>query len=302
MALYGHIHEFNQTEENINDYLDRLDFCLEANNVSAPEKKRAILLTVVGPQQFRLLKDLTSPSKPAEKSFQELCKLLKDHHAPSPPNFLSRAKFDARTRQPGESIANFVAALRHLSEHCEFGGTLNDRLCEKFVTGLNNSDIQRKLILQRDLTIDKAIHLTASMERSHAAAKAMGPPALNAVDHRSRHNQSNYKNQRQTKTNAHGNNNKCHRCNARMHNTSANSRLLPATKVANRAISLKPVCRKRQLPVPVHNEGVAAGRISPIISANTSLILQSRPRVVMRYRSSTSSPFLHQIRHKSTYR
>ncbi|KAK3753660.1 hypothetical protein RRG08_067156 [Elysia crispata] len=51
------------------------------------------------------------------------------------------------------------------------------------------------------------------MERSHEAAKAMGPPALNAVDHRSRHNQSNYKNQRQTKTNAHGNNNKCHRCN-----------------------------------------------------------------------------------------
>ncbi|KAK3795685.1 hypothetical protein RRG08_041690 [Elysia crispata] len=205
--------EFNQTEENINDYLDRLDFYLEANNVSAPEKKRAILLSVVGPQQFRLLKDLAAPSKPAEKSFQELCKLLKDHHAPLPPKFLSRAKFDARTRQPGESIANFVVALRHLSEHCEFGETLNDRLCEKFVTGLNNSDIQRKLILERDLTIDKALHLAASMERSHEAAKAMGPPALNAVDHRSRHNQSNYKNQRQTKTNAHGNNNKCHRCN-----------------------------------------------------------------------------------------
>ena len=160
-----------------------------------------------------MLKDLAEPSKPAEKSFPELCKLLKDHDAPTPPKFLSRAKIDARTRQPGESIANFVAALRHLSEHCEFGETLNDRLCEKFVTGLNDSDIQRKLILERDLTIDKAIHLAASMERSHEAAKAMGPPALNAVDHRSRHNESNYKNQRQTKTNAHGNNNKCHRCN-----------------------------------------------------------------------------------------
>ena len=69
MALYGHIHEFNQTEENINGYLDRLDFYLEANNVSAPEKKRAILLSVVGPQQFRLLKDLAAPNKRAEKSF-----------------------------------------------------------------------------------------------------------------------------------------------------------------------------------------------------------------------------------------
>ena len=33
---------FNQTEENINDYLDRLDFYLEANNESAPEKKSYI--------------------------------------------------------------------------------------------------------------------------------------------------------------------------------------------------------------------------------------------------------------------
>ena len=54
---------------NINGYLDRLDFYLEANNVSVLEKKRAILLSVVGPQQFRMLKDLVSPSKPAEKSF-----------------------------------------------------------------------------------------------------------------------------------------------------------------------------------------------------------------------------------------
>ncbi|KAK3758695.1 hypothetical protein RRG08_056735 [Elysia crispata] len=63
-------------------------------------------LVQVGPQQFRLLKDLAAPSKPAEKSFQELCKLLKDHHAPSPPKFLSGAKFDARTRQPAVTDAS----------------------------------------------------------------------------------------------------------------------------------------------------------------------------------------------------
>ncbi|KAK3798401.1 hypothetical protein RRG08_041701 [Elysia crispata] len=87
---------------------------------------------------------------------------------------------DSRTPDCATTLVRqWKNALRHLSEHCEFTETLNDRLCEKFVTGLNNSDIQRKLILERDLTIDKAIHLAASMERSHEAAKAMGPPALN---------------------------------------------------------------------------------------------------------------------------
>ena len=53
MALYGQIKEFNQSEENIKDYLDRIEFYLEANSVTVNSKKRAILLTVIGPQQFR---------------------------------------------------------------------------------------------------------------------------------------------------------------------------------------------------------------------------------------------------------
>ena len=156
MALYGHISEFKPSEGTINDYLDRLDFYLEANEVTEVSKKRAILLTVVGPQQFRLLKDLTAPEKPADKSYDALCMLLKQHHEPEPPKFLQRAKFDARLRKDNESISEYVAALRKLSEHCQLGATLNDRLCQRFVTSVNNNAIQRKLLLETDLTLDKA--------------------------------------------------------------------------------------------------------------------------------------------------
>ena len=68
MVLYGHISDFKPSEGTINDYLDSLDFYLEANEVTKVSKKKAILLTVVGPQQFRLLKDLTLPEKPADKT------------------------------------------------------------------------------------------------------------------------------------------------------------------------------------------------------------------------------------------
>ncbi|GFS08536.1 polyprotein [Elysia marginata] len=182
MALYGQIKEFYQSEETIHDYLDRLSFYFEANEVRAEEKKRAVLLTVIGPQQFRLLKDLSAPAKPADKSYSELCQLLTKHHAPAPPKFMCRAKFDGRTRHPGESIADYIAALRDLSEYCEFGDTLNDRLCEKFVTGVNNIDIQRKLLQERNLTLDKALQLATSIQQSSDAAKLMAPPSLNSID------------------------------------------------------------------------------------------------------------------------
>ena len=86
MALYGKITEFKPSEGTINDYFDRLDFFLEVNEVIEVSNNRAILLTVVGPQQFRLLKDLTAPEKPADKTYDALCLLLKQHREPEPPN------------------------------------------------------------------------------------------------------------------------------------------------------------------------------------------------------------------------
>ena len=62
-----------------------------------------------------------------------------------------------------ESISEYVAALRKLSEHCQFGATLNERLCERFVTGVNNNAIQQKLLLETDLTLDKAVTIAISM-------------------------------------------------------------------------------------------------------------------------------------------
>ena len=207
MALYGQIKEFNQTEETIHDYLDRLCFYLEANEVTVDAKKRA----VIGPQQFRLLKELSAPAKPADKSFNELTKLLKDHHAPAPPKFMCRAKFDARSRHQGETIANYVAALRHLSEYCEFGDTLNDRLCEKFATGVNNQDIglQRKL-LERNLTLDKAIQLATSIQQSSDAAKSLAPPTKNAIE---RTPKRKFKFRPAAKPSASTSTTRCHRCN-----------------------------------------------------------------------------------------
>ena len=80
MAWYSHITEFKPSEGTINNYIDSLDFYLEANKVTEVSKKRTVLQTVVGPQQFRLPKDLAAPEKPADKTYDALCLLLNQHH------------------------------------------------------------------------------------------------------------------------------------------------------------------------------------------------------------------------------
>ena len=56
-------------------------------------------------------------------------------------------------------IAVYVAELRKIAEHCEYGEVLSDMLRDRLVCGTNNKGIQRRLLLQTELTFDKAMEV-----------------------------------------------------------------------------------------------------------------------------------------------
>ena len=61
-------------------YVERLEFYFIANGIDDPVKKRAVLLTVSGPATYKLIRNLSAPKKPSEKSYDELVALVKSHH------------------------------------------------------------------------------------------------------------------------------------------------------------------------------------------------------------------------------
>ena len=67
-------------------------------------------------------------------------------------------------RQTSETIVQFIAALRHLSEHCNYGDSLADMLRDRLVCGVNHDGIQRKLLSENNLTYDKAYELSVAVE------------------------------------------------------------------------------------------------------------------------------------------
>ena len=101
--------------------------------------------------------------------------LVAKHHDPKPSVIVQRYRFNTRNRRAGESISTYVAELHHLSEHCNFGGSLNKMLRDRIVCGIEDQKIQRRLLAEPELTFDKAFELSLASESVDKNAKDLQP-------------------------------------------------------------------------------------------------------------------------------
>ena len=78
------------------------------------------------------------------------------HFSPRPSEIVERFKCHSRNRKEGEGVKTYVAALRKLSEHCNYGETLPEMLRDRLVCGINNEKMRRRLLAEPDLTLKRA--------------------------------------------------------------------------------------------------------------------------------------------------
>ena len=79
---------------------------------------------------------------------------------------MERYKFNKRDRQPGESIPFYVTELKRLSEHCDFGVTLEDMIRDRLVSSVRSPKIQQRLLAETELSFDRALKIASAMERA----------------------------------------------------------------------------------------------------------------------------------------
>ena len=158
-GTHGSMDPFDPAEEDWEAYVERAEIYLAANKITDPAQKRDILLTVCGHKTYHILRDLPAPKKPTESSYADIVKLLKEHYNPKQGVAVKRYKFNTRARLPGESVATYVAELRHLAIDCEFGDALNDMLRDRLFCGVNDPRIQRRLLSEAALDFDKAMEM-----------------------------------------------------------------------------------------------------------------------------------------------
>ena len=187
MAYLGTVSEFSSNQETWTAYVECLQQYLAANKIEDPDQQRAILLSICGPATYRLIRNLVSSKKPTELKFLEIVEHVQKHHDSKPSVIIQRYHFNSRNLRSGESVASHVAELWHLSEHCEFGTTLNQMLRDRLVCGVEEPKIQRRLLAELDLTFDKTFELALAAQSADKNAKDLQPTVsstVNCVQHK----------------------------------------------------------------------------------------------------------------------
>ena len=125
----------------------------------------------MGKETYSLLSNLVSPAKPASKSYGELVAVLKAHLKPKVLVIAERFRFHQRRQRENETAAQYMAELRKLADKCQFKDYLEEALRDRFVCGLREELVQRKLLTLEDpVTLQKVYETAQSMEAAQARA------------------------------------------------------------------------------------------------------------------------------------
>ena len=170
-AVHGSLAAFDSTTEEWTEYIERLEFYFAANGITDAAKQRAVLLSCCGPSTFRLLRSLVLPTPLTEFSFKELVAKMKAHREPKPSVIVQRYQFNSRQREKSKTVAEYVAALHKLAEHCNFGETLDEMLRDRLVCGIANPAVQKRLLTEPELTFTKAVTISQAVELVEKGSK-----------------------------------------------------------------------------------------------------------------------------------
>lgn len=166
----GHVEPFQVGTDDWEQYVERLQEYFIANNIEG-DRKRAVLVTMIGAKAYSLLSNLMAPAKPATKTYDELVTAMTRHLKPKPLVIAERFKFHQRNQAETESVSDFMAELRKLADKCQFRDHLDEALRDRLVCGLRSEAIQKRLLVEGDLTLQKAYETAHGME---AAARRAG--------------------------------------------------------------------------------------------------------------------------------
>ena len=152
----GHVAEFNHATSEFYIFKNKLKNFFSINRVTNDEElKRAFFLNALTENTYKLLESLCIPSKPENKSFSDLIKLLEDHLTPVRSYFAAKIAFYGARQMDAESIADWMVRLQSLATPCGFDAVnLKAALRDIFVVGMKPGPIKDRLLEEDGTTCE----------------------------------------------------------------------------------------------------------------------------------------------------
>ena len=206
MAVYGNVGVFDEKVESFEDYRDMVDCFMSANSIDQA-KRTDLFLAIIGPDAFKLVKNLCGPTKTSTKTYDQLKNLMNNLFNPEPVVIAERHTFWTALQEESESVCDFIVRLQKLARTCGFGGFLQEALRDRLVSGLHPKmkKTQCHLLAMRNLSFQTAREKYVADELAMKAndlymgAAAKGDPEVNLLrkagdrGHGSSHHWSSYR-------------------------------------------------------------------------------------------------------------
>ena len=246
-AVHGSLAPFDSAAEDWIEYIERLQFYFDTNGISDAAKQRAVLLSCCGPSMFRLLRSLVLPTPLTELSFKDLVAKMKAHREPKPSVVVQRYQFNSRQRATSETVAEYVAALRKLAEHCNFGDTLDEMLRDRLVCGIANAAVQKRLLTEPELTFTKAVTIAQAVELAEKGSRELQsvrdpPKDIHKFSHLTNSKKSSHKQDDVGKDKSSTGN--CYRCGGKHHQSTCRFKS-EMCRFCNKLGHIAKVCKSR---------------------------------------------------------
>ncbi|XP_064463094.1 uncharacterized protein K02A2.6-like [Ornithodoros turicata] len=156
---------------------------------TAVARKAAILYHCLGTEGQRLFDLLPSPSADSEApgssqtdAYNSALQKLDLHYAVAANPIAERHRFRQRGQQYGESLDDFVIALRKLANTCDFGSTSDLMIRDQIVESTNIPHLRDRLLLEGpSLTLARTVQIARQLEQVHRDVREFANTTENTV-------------------------------------------------------------------------------------------------------------------------
>lgn len=141
---------------------------------SEPSSVQAsLLVNLIGSDGFDIYQTFSFDTEAERDDVNVLLKKYDAYFGTKPNITLARYKFFTRSQEDGESILQYVTALRLLSKNCGFGTLEEDLIKDRIVCGIRLAAVRDRLLRSDELTLDKAIKMCQAEEVSQESGRQM---------------------------------------------------------------------------------------------------------------------------------
>lgn len=155
---------FVPEEEDFSMYIERLEFYFKIESTD-DDLKKSVLCVNLQPSIYADLKSLLSPIEFTKATYKQCTDALSKKYTKVKKVISERYSFNLRKQRVGESITDYISAIKSLAASCNFGSFFDNALRDRLVSGLLNTNMVSRLLSEADtMTFDDACKIIFDME------------------------------------------------------------------------------------------------------------------------------------------